>query len=97
MEDNLLLLEELVSSECSSVIRAKSATLGNLQTKIGGNQKKLRRFEHRLRHLLDLKASGEDAAARIIAVLRTLKEMKRGMEGIDTGIDGCSGPGPQAT
>ncbi len=83
MQDNLFLLQELLSSERSSIAAAKSATLGGFWTKAGGNGKKIRSLEYSLGLLADLKATGEDAAACIIAALRTLKEMKCRVQGID--------------
>jgi len=69
MQDNLFLLQELLSSERSAIAAAKSATLGGFWTKAGGNGKKIRSLEYSLGLLADLKAIGEDAAACTIAAL----------------------------
>jgi len=84
MEENLLLLQELISCEHLSIVAAQSDILGGfwMRMGVGGNGKKLRQFDRHLQLLIDLEASGNQAAIRIAAVSKTLRKMKQGMEGI---------------
>jgi hypothetical protein len=81
MEDNLLLLQELISREHSSIIGAQSDVVGKFWMRIR-RAKKLRQFDHHLRLLIDLEATRNHSAIHIAVVLRILREMKEGMEGI---------------
>ena len=83
MEEDLHLLQELVSCEQLSIVAAKSDMSGRFWAGIGGNGKKLRQFDHHLRLLTDLEASSSQAAVRIAAVSRILRETKHGTKGID--------------
>lgn len=76
-------MQEILSCEHSYIVTAKSDTLRNLWTRIGSNGQQLRHFDRHFELLTDLEASREQATMRVAAVLKSLKEMKHGMEGIE--------------
>ena len=76
-------MQEILSCEHSYIVTAKSDTLRDFWTRIGGNGQQLRHFDHHLELLTDLEASREQAAVHVAAVWKSLKEMKHGMEGIE--------------
>ena len=80
LEGKLVTLHEVVSREDSSISSAKTELLEELWTKIGGNQKGLRNFDHHLKLLKGLSVYRRQALIHVVAALETLRAMSEDME-----------------
>ncbi|KAJ6510495.1 hypothetical protein C8R45DRAFT_964284 [Mycena sanguinolenta] len=82
LEEQLSVLHELVSREDSSISSAKSDLLGALWTKVGGNRRKLRGYEHHLQLLKGLTEYRKQALVHVVSALQTLTQMSEDIENL---------------
>jgi len=80
LEEGLATLHEVVSREDLSISSDKADLLAELWTKLGGNRKELRSFEHNLDVLNGLSNYRRQALIHVVAALETLRAMKEDME-----------------
>ena len=79
LEERLATLHEVVSREDLSISSDKTELLEELWTKLGGNQKKLRNFDHHLNLLKGLSDYRRQAIVHVVAALETLRAMSEDM------------------
>jgi hypothetical protein len=82
LEEQLSVLHELVSREDTSISSAKSDLLGELWTKVGGNRRKLRGYEHHLQLLKGLTEYRKQALVHVVSALQTLTQMSEDIENL---------------
>ncbi|KAF8131275.1 hypothetical protein K438DRAFT_1885803 [Mycena galopus ATCC 62051] len=82
LEEQLSVLHEFVSREDSSISSAKSDLLGELWTKVGGNRRKLRGYEHHLQLLKGLTEYRKQALVHVVSALQTLTQMSEDIENL---------------
>ncbi|KAJ7034662.1 hypothetical protein C8F04DRAFT_1100549 [Mycena alexandri] len=82
LEEQLSVLHELVSREDGSISSAKSELLGELWTKVGGNRRKLRGYEHHLHLLQGLTEYRKQALVHVVSALQTLTQMSEDIENL---------------
>ncbi|KAJ7764757.1 hypothetical protein B0H16DRAFT_1525666 [Mycena metata] len=82
LEEQLSVLHELVSREDGSISSAKSELLGELWTKVGGNRRKLRGYEHHLHLLKGLTEYRKQALVHVVSALHTLTQMSEDIENL---------------
>ncbi|KAJ7170790.1 hypothetical protein C8R43DRAFT_981075 [Mycena crocata] len=82
LEEQLSVLHELVSREDNSISSAKSELLGELWTKVGGNRRKLRGYEHHLHLLKGLTQYRKQALVHVVSALQTLTQMSEDIENL---------------
>jgi len=80
LEEKLATLHEAVSREDYSITSAKSELLEVLWTRVGGNRKELRNFDHHLNLLKGLSVYRRQALGHVVAALKTLQAMSNDME-----------------
>jgi hypothetical protein len=79
LEERLVTLHEVVSREDLSISSFKTELLEELWTKLGGNQKELRSFDHHLNLLKGLSEYRKQALIHVVAALETLRAMSEDM------------------
>ncbi|KAJ7629424.1 hypothetical protein DFH06DRAFT_1225692 [Mycena polygramma] len=82
LEEQLSVLHEFVSREDNSISSAKSELLGELWTKVGGNRRKLRGYEHHLHLLKGLTDYRKQALVHVVSALQTLTQMSEDIENL---------------
>ncbi|KAF7328965.1 hypothetical protein MVEN_02526500 [Mycena venus] len=82
LEEQLSVLHELVSREDGSISLAKSELLSELWTKVGGNRRKLRGYEHHLQLLKGLTEYRKQALVHVVSALQTLTQMSEDIENL---------------
>lgn len=82
LEEQLLTLQHITSREDISISAAKSDLLEDLWTRLGGNRKSLRDFDHNLVILKGLTAYRRQAFVHVVAAMQTLQAMGEDMEDI---------------
>ncbi|KAJ7126825.1 hypothetical protein C8R44DRAFT_779661 [Mycena epipterygia] len=82
LEEQLSVLYEFVSREDKSISSAKSELLGELWTKVGGNRRKLRGYEHHLHLLKGLTEYRKQALVHVVSALQTLTQMSEDVENL---------------
>ncbi|KAJ7262747.1 hypothetical protein B0H12DRAFT_306422 [Mycena haematopus] len=82
LEEQLSVLHELVSREDGSISSAKSDLLGELWTKVGGNRRRLRGYEHHLQLLKGLTEYRKQALVHVVSALQTLTQMSEDIENL---------------
>jgi len=82
LEEQLSVLHELVSREDGSISSAKSELLSELWTKVGGNRRKLRGYEHHLQLLKGLTEYRKQALVHVVSALQTLTQMSEDIENL---------------
>jgi hypothetical protein len=80
LEESLNVFHELMTREDSSLAEAKSELLSLLWTKLGGNQRELRKHEENLFLLQNLGSYRKRALAHVVTALQTLQGMSEDME-----------------
>jgi len=80
LEEKLATLHEAVSREDSSISSAKVDLLEELWTRVGGNRKELRNFDHHLNLLKGLSIYRTQALGHVVSALQTLRAMSNDME-----------------
>lgn len=80
LEEKLATLHEIVARHDSTISRNKSELLEDLWTRLGGNRKPLREFNHHLALLKSLDAYRKQALIHVVAALETLHAMSDNME-----------------
>ncbi|KIK55146.1 hypothetical protein GYMLUDRAFT_48098 [Collybiopsis luxurians FD-317 M1] len=82
LEERLVVLNEQISREDSSISSAKSELLSELWTILGGNRKTLRRYDSHLKLLNGLGEYRKRALAHVVFALQTLRALSDEMEDI---------------
>jgi hypothetical protein len=82
LEEQLSVLHEFVSREDNSISSAKSELLGELWTKVGGNRRQLRGYEHHLQLLKGLTEYRKQALVHVVSALQTLTQMSEDIENL---------------
>ncbi|KAJ6589042.1 hypothetical protein B0H19DRAFT_1248607 [Mycena capillaripes] len=82
LEEQLSVLHEFVSREDNSISSAKSELLGELWTKVGGNRRRLRGYEHHLHLLKGLTEYRKQALVHVVSALQTLTQMSEDIENL---------------
>ncbi|KAJ7476016.1 hypothetical protein FB451DRAFT_1245504 [Mycena latifolia] len=82
LEEQLSVLHEFVSREDQSISSAQSDLLGELWTKVGGNRRKLRGYDHHLRLLKGLTEYRKQALVHVVSALQTLTQMSEDIENL---------------
>lgn len=72
LEERLNTLHEIVAREDLSILSAKSDLLQELWTRLGGNRKSLRDFDHHLDVLKGLGMYRQQALVHVVSALQTL-------------------------
>ncbi|KJA19186.1 hypothetical protein HYPSUDRAFT_121024, partial [Hypholoma sublateritium FD-334 SS-4] len=82
LEEQLMTLHQITAREDISISAAKSDLLEDLWTRLGGNRKSLRNFDHNLVILKGLAVYRQQAFVHIVAAIQTLQGMSEDMEDI---------------
>ncbi|KAJ6576641.1 hypothetical protein DFH09DRAFT_1361543 [Mycena vulgaris] len=80
--EQLSVLHEFVSREDASISSAHSELLGELWSMVGGNQRKLRGYEHHLHLLRGLSQYRKQALVHVVSALQTLTQMSEDIENL---------------
>lgn len=80
LEEQLVTLHQMTAREDTSISAAKSDLLENLWTRLGGNRKSLRNFDHHLTTLKEMAFYRQQAFVHVVAAMQTLQAMSDDME-----------------